>query len=135
MQKKTSDLVVAANNGLLDRRYFLKSGVGAGLIATSANASEGKQRFPWMRVPGEGMGESGPSKYENHLKRNNVASQPGTTGSGASRTPIEHLDGVIQPSRLHLEMHQSGIPDINPYEPRLLIHRLVVRPLSLSMVC
>ena len=133
MQKKTSDLVFAANNGLLDRRYFLKSGLGAGLIATSANASEGKHRFPWMRVPGEGMGESGPSKYENHLKRNNVGSQPGTTGSGASRTPIEHLDGVITPSRLHFERHHSGIPDINPKEHRLIIHGLVDRPLSFSM--
>ena len=84
------------------------------MMVAGANASEGKYRDDWMRKPGSGMGESGPSIHESHIKRSNVASQPGTLGSGASRTPLQFLDGIITPSRLHFERHHSGIPDINP---------------------
>jgi sulfane dehydrogenase subunit SoxC len=53
------------------------------------------------------------------------ASAPGTTGTGASRTPHHLLDGMITPNGLHFERHHSGIPDINPETHRLLIHGLV----------
>ena len=129
----TSEQVPAAGNGLLDRRWFLKSGgalAGATLLTAKASAA----REPWMRVPGTGMSESGPpSSYENHVKRVYVGSQPGTTGAGASRTPLEHLDGIITPSRLHFERHHSGIPDIDPDRHQLVIHGLVDRPLKFSM--
>lgn len=52
-----------------------------------------------MRVPGAPMSESGaPSEHEEHLQRTAIDSQQGTTGAGASRTPLELLDGVITPS-------------------------------------
>ncbi|MEQ8204805.1 MAG: sulfite dehydrogenase, partial [Woeseia sp.] len=57
----------------------------------------------------------------------------GTTGTGVSRTPLEHLDGIITPSRLHFERHHSGIPDIDPAQHRLYITGLVKRPLSFSL--
>lgn len=129
----TSEQVPAAGNGLLDRRWFLKSG-GALAGATLLTAKAGAAREPWTSVPGTGMSESGPpSRYENHLKRVNVGSQPGTTGAGSSRTPLEHLDGIITPSRLHFERHHSGIPDIDPDRHRLVIHGLVDRPLKFSV--
>jgi sulfane dehydrogenase subunit SoxC len=111
----TSEQVPAAGNGLLDRRWFLKSG-GALAGATLLSAKAGAAREPWMSVPGTGVSESGPpSSYENHVKRVNIVSQPGTTGAGSSRTPLEHLDGIITPSRLHFERHQprsSATPPI-----------------------
>jgi sulfane dehydrogenase subunit SoxC len=60
-------------------------------------------------------------------------SAPGTTGAGASRTPLESLHGTITPSALHFERHHSGIPEIDPDAHRLLIHGLVERPLIFDM--
>ncbi|MGB5345325.1 MAG: sulfite dehydrogenase, partial [Woeseia sp.] len=62
-----------------------------------------------------------------------VSSQPGTTGAGVSRTPLQFLDGVITPSRLHFERHHSGIPAIDPAAHRLVISGLVKRPLAFSV--
>ena len=130
-----------AGNGLLHRRIFLTQ--GAGLIAAggftvlserSAAAAEPPDVPPWMRAPGAGMsGYGSPAKYENKVQRTGIGSQPGTTGSGASRTPLEQLNGVITPSGLHFERHHSGVPDIDPGAHRLLIHGLVKRPLVFTM--
>jgi len=123
----------AAGNGLLHRRTFLAGGLAgaAGLLAASAAA---KSREPWMRRPGAGMDEAGePSPHESQLRRVAVSSQPGTTGAGVSRTPLEHLDGIVTPSRLHFERHHSGIPDIDPAAHRLYVTGLVERPLSFSV--
>jgi len=123
----------AAGNGLLDRRFFLKAGAASGAALLSAQACSA-DRPPWMRVPGAPMSESGaPSEHEAHLQRMAIGSQPGTTGAGASRTPLELLDGIITPSRLHFERHHSGIPAIDPDEHRLVIHGLVERPLSFGL--
>lgn len=80
------------------------------------------------------MTDSGaPAKHTAHIKRLGISSQAGTTGTGVSRTPLEHLDGIITPSRLHFERHHSGIPDIDPARHRLYITGLVKRPLSFSL--
>jgi sulfane dehydrogenase subunit SoxC len=124
---------VVAGNGLLDRRFFLKAGVAGGATLLTAQAS-GVERQEWMKYPGGPMNDNGtPSSYESHVKRIAIASQPGTTGAGVSRTPLEYLNGLITPSRLHFERHHSGIPDINPDEHRLVIHGKVERPLSFSL--
>lgn len=135
------DLVVVAGNGLLHRRAFLKSGLaaGAGVLLTAtaggnAAAGSGPERAPWMRAPGAGMDPAGePSPHESHIVRAPVGSQPGTTGTGVSRTPLQHLNGVITPSRLHFERHHSGIPAIDPDQHRLVIHGLVDRPLAFDV--
>ncbi|MGB5581638.1 MAG: sulfite dehydrogenase, partial [Woeseia sp.] len=89
---------------------------------------------PWMTVPGAAMSESGePAPQTAHIRRINVSSQPGTTGTGVSRTPLEYLDGIITPSRLHFERHHSGIPAIDPEAHRLVISGLVGQPLSFSV--
>lgn len=128
-----STAAVVAGNGLLDRRFFLKAGVAGGATLLTARAA-GVEREEWMKVPGAPLSESGaPSKYESHVKRLAISSQPGTTGTGVSRTPLEYLDGLITPSRLHFERHHNGIPDIQPDAHRLVIHGMVERPLSFSL--
>ena len=104
------------------KRKFLKRSVGllgaAGLVAggaKDADAAEPPEVPASMKVPGVGMGQYGtPAKYESTVTRTLIRSQPGTTGSGASRTPLEALDGMITPSGLHFERHHSGVPDIDP---------------------
>jgi hypothetical protein len=61
------------------------------------------------------------------------ASAPGTTGTGASRTPLHRLNGTITPNGLHFERHHFGVPDIDPDAHRLLIHGLVKRPLVFTL--
>jgi sulfane dehydrogenase subunit SoxC len=125
-----------AGNGLLHRRIFLTHGaalVGAAglqlLTARPAGAAEPPDVPEWMKAPGEGMRPYGDrSGHEAHVRRE-IGSQPGTTGSGSSRTPLEHLEGIITPSGLHFERHHSGVPDIDPARHRLMIHGLLERPL------
>ncbi len=130
-----------AGNGLLDRRFFLKQSVvilGAGGLAAAstlpAHAADLPHMPPWMQFPGAGMsGYGSPAKYESKVIRSLIQSKSGTTGSGASRTPIEALDGMITPNGLHYERHHSGVPDIDPDTHRLLIHGLVKRPLIFTV--
>ena len=123
------------------KRRFIKQSVGllaaGGLVAGGAkriDAVEPPEVPPSMKGPGAGLGEYGsPAKYEKKVTRALIRSQPGTTGSGASRTPLESLDGMITPSGLHFERHHSGVPDIDPDQHRLLIHGLVKRPLTFTV--
>jgi sulfane dehydrogenase subunit SoxC len=123
------------------KRRFIKRGIGM-LAATGlmrggvkdAEAVEPPDVAPSMKAPGAGMSEYGsPAKYEAKVTRTFIRSQPGTTGSGASRTPLEALDGMLTPSGLHFERHHSGVPDIDPAQHRLLIHGLVKRPLVFTV--
>jgi sulfane dehydrogenase subunit SoxC len=123
------------------KRSFLKRSLGllgaVGLVASGArraDAAEPPEVPPSMKVPGAGMREYGtPAKYESKVTRTLIRSQPGTTGSGASRTPLDALDGMITPSGLHFERHHSGVPDIDPDQHRLLVHGMVKRPLIFTV--
>jgi len=133
MKNSNSNFTPAAANGVMDRRFFLKAGAAGGATLLSASVSA-KERPEWSELPGVGMSNVGPpSPHEEHVRRMHVGSRPGTTGAGASRTPLQHLDGIITPSRLHFERHHSGIPAIDPDQHRLVIHGLVDRPLSFSL--
>src|SRR3981189_1493327 len=114
-----SVLATGAGNGLFHRRMFLTAGTAAAAaIASSAlpnpAAADVLPVEPWMQVPGSGfVGYGQPSKYEEKVARTwNTA--PGTTGTGAARTPLHLLDGMITPNGVHFERSHSGIPDINP---------------------
>ena len=130
-----------AGNGVLDRRIFLAQGMallGAGGLAAVSTAQAGAaappETPPSMQFPGAPFsGYGGPSKYESKVTRYLIRSQPGTTGSGASRTPLEALDGMITPTGLHFERHHSGVPEIDPGQHRLLIHGMVKRPLVFTV--
>jgi len=127
---------------LLDRRIFLRGGLAAlGAVGGLAAGAPGTARAagppeppPWMQYPGAPFTTyGGPAKYESEVMRTLIRSQPGTTGSGASRTPLEMLEGTITPSGLHFERHHSGVPDIDPEQHRLLVHGMVKRPLIFTM--
>jgi sulfane dehydrogenase subunit SoxC len=123
------------------KRSFLKR--VAGLLAASGLTAVGPRGGdaveppavpPWMKATGTGMREYGtPARYESKVTRTLIRSQPGTTGSGASRTPLEALDGNVTPSGLHFERHHGGVPDIDPDQHRLLVHGLVKRPLIFTV--
>ncbi len=122
------------------RRGFLKRAaallVATGLIGRrgEAAAADPPEVPPWMKAPGAGFNPYGaPSKHESKVTRTLGRSQPGTTGSGAIRTPLESLEGTITPSGLHFERSHSGVPEIDPAEHRLLIHGLVKRPLIFTV--
>src|SRR5881409_672556 len=123
------------------KRRFLKRSVallGASGLVTSrskkAAAFEPPDVPPWMKSPGAGFNEYGvPSKHESKVTRTLIRSQPGTTGSGAARTPLEALDGTLTPSGLHFERSHSGVPDIDHDKHRLLIHGMVKRPLIFTI--
>lgn len=128
-----SEIKYAADNGLIHRRAFLKGGVAIGGALTFSNVVA-DERKPWMKSPGTGMEEySSRSRYEDHVVRVGNSSAPGTTGAGATRTPLEHLQGTITPSALHFERHHSGVPDIDPSEHTLTVHGAVKQPLRFSL--
>ncbi len=122
------------------KRRFIKQSLGliaaTGLVPGGAHDAGAAPPDvpPSMKVPGDGMSQYGsPAKYERKVTRLLIRSQAGTTGSGASRTPLESLDGMITPSGLHFERHHSGVPDIDPNQHRLLIHGMVKRPLIFTV--
>jgi sulfane dehydrogenase subunit SoxC len=123
------------------RRRFLTRGAAAlgaaGLAAGAPSpgpAAEPPEVAPWMKSPGAGISQYGsPAKFESQVTRTFFRTQPGTTGSGASRTPLEALEGMITPSGLHFERHHSGVPEIDPTQHRLLIHGTVKRPLIFTI--
>ena len=123
------------------RRRFLGRALAAlaasGLLTRRTNdaaAAEPPDVPAWMKSPGAGFNDYGaPAKYESKVTRTFGRSQPGTTGSGAIRTPLEALEGTITPSGLHFERSHSGMPDIDPAKHRLLIHGIVKRPLVFTV--
>lgn len=141
MNKKphSDSLKPIAGNGLLHRRLFLTNSTAilgaAGLkLMVSKQAVAAPPEVPKsMTIPGVGMsGYGARSKHEDHVQRK-VGSVPGTLGTGASRSPLEHLEGIITPNALHFERHHNGIPEIDPNEHRLMIHGLVERPLIFDL--
>ena len=126
----------AAGNGLLDRRGLFgaaATGSLAALISRPAAAAGELAVEPWMQEPGSPfVGYGQPSRFEAKVVRV-ATTAPGTTGTGASRTPHHLLNGAITPNGLHFERHHSGIPEIDPDAHRLLIHGLVKRPLVFTL--
>ncbi len=129
----------AAGNGLLHRRVFLKAGaLATGAFMTFSSSESGAAEPPGTSA---GMTRSGaplspygsPATFEREVTRTLIRSQPGTTGAGASRTPLEALEGIITPSGLHFERHHNGVPAIDPAQHQLLIHGMVARPLIFTM--
>ena len=123
-----------AGNGLYGRRFFLRSVAGAGALTLSSVVHAKPRREPWMQGIGQPVsGQSEISSFERHVQRGAFTLQPGTAGSGASRTPLQYLDGLLTPTRLHFERHHSGIPQIDPAQHRLYVHGLVKRFLSFDV--
>ena len=129
-----------AGNGLLNRRVFLRNGgLLAGIVGVSSldgarlAVAEPLPLDVWLKQPGTPFAPYGqPSKFEEKVLRTH-ASLPGAPGTGAARTPLHALEGMITPNGLHFERSHSGIPEIDPSAHRLAIHGLVKRPLVFTM--
>src|SRR5687767_6112226 len=114
-KRNTPDaLEPVAGNGLLHRRLFLTGGAAvAGLTFTTVRAAP-PEVPAWMKTPGLPLRAYGErSAHEAGVQRA-VGVTPGAAGTGASRTPLETLEGIITPSSLHFERHHNGVPDIDP---------------------
>ena len=136
--RRDNDARSAAGNGLLDRRVFLKGGAAAAgafmAFAGSESVAAPPEVPPGMTVSGAPLSPYGsPAGFEREVTRTLIRSQPGTTGAGASRTPLEALEGTITPSGLHFERHHNGVPTIDPAQHQLLIHGMVARPLIFTL--
>ena len=135
--RRDNDARAAAGNGLLNRRVFLKGGAaaaGAFMAFASETVAAPPETPPGMKMSGAALSPYGsPAEFEREVTRTLIRSQPGTTGAGASRTPLETLEGMITPSGLHFERHHNGVPTIDPAQHQLLIHGMVARPLVFTM--
>jgi sulfane dehydrogenase subunit SoxC len=126
-------------NGALDRRSLLRRGLfSAGVVAAGgrivrADETIGANAPDWMKTPGRSFSNYGmPAKSQEKVKRAFTVA-PGREGTGASRTPLQMLEGTITPNGLHFERHHNGIPDIDPSRHELFIHGMVKRPLAFSL--
>jgi sulfane dehydrogenase subunit SoxC len=109
--------------------------VAAGIGGRAAAQSATIDAPEWMRSPGVPMRAYGqPAKQEEAIRRTVGTGYPTVTpGAGASRTPLQSLQGTITPSGLHFERHHNGVPAIDPARHALLIHGMVARPLSFTL--
>ena len=115
-----------AANGLLSRRHLLGASLAAPLLVAGQQVlgvAPGGPMTPVGRLSAEGEA----------LTRIGIGSQPGTVGSGASRTPLEQLSGTLTPSRLHFERHHAGVPTLDPGSHELRVYGLVDRPLAFKV--
>jgi len=131
----SDDSQPVAGGGLLDRRWFLRQGLGAtafAFVGQNALASE-FERPAWMLKPGAPFSNYGqPSPFEKEAIRW-VSANPALPGNGVSWTPLHTLAGTVTPSGLHFERHHNGVPQIDPRQHRLLVHGLVKNPIFLDM--
>jgi hypothetical protein len=131
-----NDAIPVAGNGLLDRRLLMRGGGVFAALAVTPPAGATPLTVPeWMTYPGAPVSPYGqPSSFENHVARTPFSAGAFTaTGPGATRTPLQFLEGMITPNGLFFERIHNGIPDIDPAQHRLLIHGLIRRPLTFSL--
>lgn len=130
------------------RRRFLKTGLGAGVLAASGGTAlaAGASRpnpenmapnvAPWTRQLGDGVAVRAygkPSEHEKHVIRRDVEWLTASRASSVSFTPLHELDGIITPNGLCFERHHAGIAEVNPLDYQLMIHGLVDKPLIFAL--
>ena len=132
-ESATDAVQTVAEGGLLDRRLFLKQGLGLGAGLLTAGTALATADEPWRRVPGQPFtGYGQPSPHEREAIRW-VSANAAAPGNGISWTPLHKLEGIITPNGLHFERHHNGVPPIDPARHSLLLHGLVKRPLTFSV--
>ncbi len=125
------------------RRNFLRGAAagGAALVGGAGMArAEGDpailEKQPWAQFLGAGVDEAPygmPSKFEAHVRRQNVPWLTADPVSSINFTPLHELDGIITPNGLCFERHHAGVAEVDPGEYRLMINGLVDRPLVFTM--
>ena len=130
MKKNVMEKV--AGNGLINRRHLLGMGLsGMGLAVSNSvfGADDGLRIPDWTKFPGPGPSAyGGPSRHA-ELQRLAGAPNPIYPGGGVSRSPLQHLQGIITPNSLHFERHHAGVPNIDPVGHKLVINGMVRQPL------
>lgn len=112
------------------RDFVVRGGAMVGGAALSGWATRILALEP--RAPGAPLRAYGTRSPFETSKRF-IGSTP-TPGTGAARTPLQELHGIITPSALHFERLHAGVPRIDPKRHRLVIHGLVDRPLELDLL-
>jgi len=131
-------LEVVAENGLLDRRAFLRGGAAlaaamTGYTLARSAAAEPLADDPWSRVQGNLVTDYGaPSRFEKKVART-LSNPKGEPRTQHARTPHHLLNGTFTPNGLHFVISHSGDPDIDPSKHRLAIHGLVKQPLVFTL--
>ena len=144
MQDMKHDMLNATVEGDIEtrgRRQFLTRGakaagaIAAGSVAAMQNASAQVSGPEWMRQPGSpSKGYGQPSKFEEKVQRVWGTGYPTVSPeTGASRTPLQSLNGSITPSGLHFERHHNGVPEVDPSKHELIIHGMVRQALVFSV--
>lgn len=118
-----------AGNGLLRRRSFIAGAAASPLLLAAPSRAETQRRSPGGAMSTYGQ----PAESEAAVVRQRIRSAPGTTGAGASGTPLQHLRGTLTPSGLHFERHHSGVPQLSPNTHKLIIHGAVQRNLAFTL--
>ena len=129
---KKNVLEKVAGNGLINRRHLLGMGLtGMGMAVSNSvlGAEDGLEIPSWSRFPGPGPSSYGEPSRHTGLQRMAGAPNPTYPGGGISRTPLQHLQGIITPNSLHFERHHAGVPDIDPSGHKLVINGMVRQPL------
>jgi sulfane dehydrogenase subunit SoxC len=108
----------------LSRRQFVKLGA----MSTLAVPAPGQDVIHEVGQPRRNYGER--SGFERAGRYFNPGAYGGT---GAARTPLQDLYGIITPSALFFERLHAGVPSIDPTQHQLLIDGLVETPLIFSM--
>ena len=124
------------------RRAFLRGAAavgGATAMGTSA-AAQGDPAItelkPWNQFLGEGVDASPygmPSKFEAHVRRQDVPWLTADPISSINFTPLHEMDGIITPNGLCFERHHGGVAEVDPAEHRIMINGLVDRELVFTM--
>ena len=124
------------------RRAFLRGAAavgGATAMGTSA-AAQGDPAItelkPWNQFLGDGVDASPygmPSKFEAHVRRQDVPWLTADPISSINFTPLHEMDGIITPNGLCFERHHGGVAEVDPAEHRIMINGLVDRELVFTM--
>ena len=124
-----------ARRGFLRRAAALSGGMvaaGAALAPGRAAAQDTSALVPdWSKTLGAPILTSPygvPSRFEASVRRRESPGLTRTPHSSVSFTPLQNLFGIITPSGLHFERHHAGIPDIDPFQHRLMVHGMVKAP-------
>ncbi len=98
-----------------NRRRFLALSAGAAALAACKKEAPSQLGAP-VRLYGE---RSPNEKALRDVRETN------TPASGATRTPLQDLEGIITPSSLHFERHHAGVPNLTKETHEVLLHGLV----------
>jgi sulfane dehydrogenase subunit SoxC len=133
-------LLLAAGNGLLDRRTFLRDGTAfaAAITGYTAAKSAGAAPLvddPWSKAPGPGNTARYQlrSRFEEEEVGRLLDNPKGDLRTDRARTPHQHIRGGLTPNGLHFVIVHGGIPDIDPGAHKLVIHGLVKQPLVFTL--